>query len=182
MTDRSYQPDPIEPDPFDYPVNPYQAPATPSHRVMTAGPPLAGRLVRLAAVIVDGIISLLITMPLFFFTGYFDHILADNVTLLETILMTLLGLGIFLALHGYLLATRGQTIGKMIVGVRIVDYGTGQSVSFRKLIGLRYLPTWIITMIPYFGMLFTLVDALAIFTSERRCIHDLIAGTKVVEV
>jgi hypothetical protein len=36
-------------------------------------------------------------------------------------------------------------------------------------------------MIPFLGNFIALVDALAIFTSERRCLHDLVANTKVIE-
>jgi len=46
---------------------------------------------------------------------------------------------------------------------------------------LRYLPTSIVASIPIVGGLIVLVDILFIFGSEQRCIHDLIAGTKVVQ-
>lgn len=88
---------------------------------------------------------------------------------------------IFLLLHGYLLATRGQTIGKMLLGVRIVDYNTDQLLSFGKLIGLRVVPVWMVSLIPFAGGCLVLIDTLFIFGNERRCIHDLIAGTKVVQ-
>ncbi|MEE2937130.1 MAG: RDD family protein [Planctomycetota bacterium] len=141
--------------------------------------PLASRFARLGAVIVDGIISLFITLPLAYFMGFFRELAAEMIAL-EDIILTLQGLVIFLVLHGYLLATRGQTIGKMLVGIRIVDYKSGELLPFFKLVGLRYLPLWIVTMIPFLGNFIALVDVLAIFTSERRCLHDLVANTKVI--
>lgn len=181
MNNLHNRPGPLEPDPFETPVNPYQIPATQSDQWLMAESPLASRLARLGAVIVDGIISLLITLPLAYFMGFFNRELGAEMTTMEEVLLTLQGLVIFLVLHGYLLATRGQTIGKMLVGIRIVDYKSGEPVPFFKLVGLRYLPLWIVTMIPFFGNFIALVDALAIFTSERRCLHDLVANTKVIE-
>ncbi|MDG2220403.1 MAG: RDD family protein [Rubripirellula sp.] len=181
MNNPHNQPGSLESDPFENAVNPYQVPTTQSHQGMPVDPRLASRLTRLGAVVVDGIISSLITFPMLYFTGFFNRALRAELTAMETTLMTLSGFAIFLALQGYLLATRGQTIGKMLVGIRIVDYTSGETVPFAKLIGLRYLPLWIVTIIPFLGNFIVLIDTLAIFTSERRCLHDLIAGTKVVE-
>lgn len=161
--------------------NPYQAPATEGEApMMSSGAPLAGRVTRLAAVIVDGLINLLVTMPILFVTGYFARAMEQQVSFLETTGITILGMVIFVAIHGYLLANRGQTVGKMLLNVRIVDYQTGELLTLGKVVGLRYVPLWLISMIPIVGGLFALADALLIFGQERRCIHDLIAGTKVV--
>ena len=37
------------------------------------------------------------------------------------------------------------------------------------------------SMVPMLGGFASLVDALCIFREDRRCIHDLIAGTRVIE-
>ncbi|MEA2700447.1 MAG: hypothetical protein QOI66_4718, partial [Myxococcales bacterium] len=47
---------------------------------------------------------------------------------------------------------------------------------------LRGVVNGIISAIPYLGGLYALVDALFIFRDDRRCIHDLIAGTRVIAV
>jgi len=39
---------------------------------------------------------------------------------------------------------------------------------------------WLIEQVPLFGGLFWIVDVCLIFGEERRCLHDYIAGTKVV--
>ena len=148
---------------------------------------LARRMLRLAAVLADGIIALLIMGPIMYATGYFDRILQAQrnglaIGLGETIGMAIVGMVIFLVLHGYLLATRGQTIGKLMAGIRIVDYESGELVPFGRLYGLRYLALGVIQNVPVVGPIVGVVDALMIFGSERRCLHDIIAGTKVVVV
>jgi uncharacterized RDD family membrane protein YckC len=47
---------------------------------------------------------------------------------------------------------------------------------------LRYLPISLAALIPVIGPYLSLVDVVFIFGSERRCIHDRLAGTKVVKV
>ena len=49
------------------------------------------------------------------------------------------------------------------------------------MIGLRYLPTAVVTQIPLIGSILGITDILFIFGQERRCVHDLIAGTKVID-
>ena len=94
----------------------------------------------------------------------------------------LLGLG-FLALlivQIYLLSTRGQSVGKKIMKVKIVKYLDDSSPGFVHACLLRLIVPGFINGIPIVGSIFPLVDACFIFSEERRCIHDLIAGTKVV--
>jgi uncharacterized RDD family membrane protein YckC len=105
----------------------------------------------------------------------------QDVGLGEMIFQSVLGMALFLLVHGYLLATQGQTFGKMLLSVRIVDFETTEILPLGKLVGLRLVPIWIVSMIPYIGGLLCLIDVLFIFGDDRRCIHDLIAGTKVVQ-
>ena len=92
---------------------------------------------------------------------------------------TLLGFIVFLLVHGYLLATRGQTVGKLLTKIRIVR-SDGTRASFGRLVGLRFLLNSFLALIPVVGTIYALVDVLFIFRAERRCIHDLIADTIVV--
>ncbi len=68
----------------------------------------------------------------------------------------------------------------MVAEVRTNPNTDNTDASITKLIGLRYLPLSIAVLIPYVGMIFVFIDPLFIFREERRCIHDFIAGTKVV--
>jgi hypothetical protein len=45
----------------------------------------------------------------------------------------------------------------------------------------RYLPVQVVGSIPVLGMFASLVDVLFIFRDDRRCVHDLIAGTQVTK-
>ncbi len=111
----------------------------------------------------------------------FATVAIQNVSLGETVMMTAVGVVIYLLLHGYLLATRGQSIGKLVAGARIVDYTSGDLLPLAKLIGLRVLPVSIVASIPMAGGILNMIDILFIFGSEQRCVHDLIAGTRVVK-
>ena len=87
---------------------------------------------------------------------------------------------IFMAINSYLLLTKGQTVGKWMLGIRIVDAASNGAATAVKLLGLRYVLVLLVMAIPIIGQLLGLIDVLFIFRSDRRCVHDLIAGTKVV--
>jgi len=90
---------------------------------------------------------------------------------------------VLLVIQVWLLTTRGQSLGKLIFGLRIVNDRTGANPGFLRAVVLRWLvPELITTFIPVFGGFFFLVDSLFVFRSDRRCVHDLIAGTRVVLV
>ena len=165
----------------EYDDNPYKSPAEVVEvRLPGELPGLASRLTRLGAVLIDAVIAMAITVPIMFLTGYFARAMKQQVSLGEMVLYSVFGFVVYMLLHGYLLATQGQSIGKMLLGVRIVDYHTGEILSLGKLVGLRMAPIGIVSMIPFVGALASLVDVMFIFGSEKRCVHDLIAGTKVV--
>lgn len=100
--------------------------------------------------------------------------------------MGLIGLGVILALaffiyQLFLLSTKGQTLGKKILGVRIVTFEGGENPGFVKAVLLRAFVPALISMIPLVGFIFAILDPCFIFREDRRCIHDLIANTRVVE-
>ena len=102
-------------------------------------------------------------------------------TLTESLFAALAGAVCFLLLHGWLLHHRGQTIGKWLLGIRIVDQ-RGDRVSLTRILVRRLLPVWVVVWIPYLGTALYLVDHLFIFNRQRMCLHDLMAGTIVVKV
>ena len=87
---------------------------------------------------------------------------------------------IFMVINGYLLVTKGQTLGKLALGIRIVDAGSNGAATAVKILGLRYVLVMLVGAIPIIGGLLGLIDFLFIFREDRRCVHDLLAGTKVV--
>lgn len=87
---------------------------------------------------------------------------------------------IFLLMHGYLLATRGQTIGKYFTKIRIVNL-VGSTPSLLRTYLLRYILPNAIYQIPILGAFVGILNPLFIFKKNRRCLHDYIAGTQVIE-
>ena len=85
-------------------------------------------------------------------------------------------------LNWTLLSRRGQTIGKIAAGTRVVMLD-GTSAPFGKIVGLRtwvfHFPNYIPGLNRAAGVL-SVVDALFVYRADRRCLHDLIAGTVVL--
>jgi hypothetical protein len=71
--------------------------------------PLATRTLRLAGAIVDSVASALFVVPFLLFTGDWTAAISSG---LSYGTISLGGFALFTAMQGYLLATRGQTIGK----------------------------------------------------------------------
>ena len=76
-----------------------------------------------------------------------------------------------------LLTMDGQTIGKKALNTRVVSVTTGLNAGFMTNVALRAWLNAGINIVP----LYALVDVLLIFREDKRCVHDLIAGTKVVK-
>jgi uncharacterized RDD family membrane protein YckC len=81
----------------------------------------------------------------------------------------------------WLLTVRGQTIGKIAFDIRIVRTRDKLMGGFVTNVLLRVVSGALIAMIPYFGAFYAVADLLFIFRSDRRCLHDWIAGTCVVK-
>lgn len=79
-----------------------------------------------------------------------------------------------------LLTLRGQTLGKLLVGTHIVRNADGGRAGFVKAVLLRSLLFYIIGGMPLVGMIILIADGLMIFRQDRRCLHDLVADTKVM--
>ncbi len=78
------------------------------------------------------------------------------------------------------IARHGQTIGKRVLRIRVVRYSNGSICGLGRYFWLRTVVPMLIGSIPFVGNFFPIVDALFIFGAEKRCLHDLIADTKVV--
>jgi uncharacterized RDD family membrane protein YckC len=63
-----------------------------------------------------------------------------------------------------------------------VNYVDGAKPGFLRAVLLRLWINGILGSLPYVGSCYGLLDILFIFGADRRCIHDLIAGTKVVRL
>lgn len=169
--------------------NPYAAPSASSQleAMSYAGTILATRGERFAGSLIDTFILLPIAFPLAFGVGMVAAMSgADTGSPLGRVTMSLVGgvisVVVFMGINGYLLANRGQTVGKMIMKTMIVSDATDQKLPLGRLLVLRYLPIWILSSLPYVGFLVSIANALAIFRENRKCLHDDIAGTKVIKL
>ena len=142
---------------------------------------LASRGSRLGAVLLDNLAVLVALLPsglalISAVDGYGNDGMGGALVLLAFGFFGMLGVQI------YLLAQKGQTIGKRMVGIRIVDHSTGDLAGAGRILGLREFLRGLVSGIPYIGWLLILIDILAIFGEDHRCIHDYIARTMVVAV
>ncbi len=141
---------------------------------------LASRWKRVGGVLIDGMISLVILVPIMLATGVLQRSFkGQKMTIGEQLGFAAAGWVLFLAINGYLLFHKGQTIGKLAVKTKIVDLD-GNVPSFGKLLLLRYFILGVVAQIPFIQFMVGLVDAVFIFGKERRCLHDYMAGTRVV--
>ena len=152
---------------------------------MSNAPLLASRFRRLLATLIDAVLVPALTLALVMIAGVVEDAedySGDNWQLRMFIGVFALAVLSYLILNGYGLWRRGQTLGKQLLGIAIVqaplpsDGGYVQRPApFWKLICIRAL---------FFPLLFTvvpaLVDHLFALARSRRCLHDLAAGTIVV--
>ncbi len=73
----------------------------------------------------------------------------------------------------------GQTIGKRWQGIKVVRTD-GSRASLRRIFWLRNVVNALPGLIPVLGVFYTLIDQGLIFGTEQRCLHDMLADTKVV--
>ena len=149
--------------------------------VPAGGPELAGRGTRFGAAFLDGLIQGGVYYALAF--TLFRSLIPNMQTGASVAGLAgqfVVSIVIMLVLQGYLLATQGQTIGKKLLGIRIVR-SDGGKVDPARVIGLRYVLIWALAVIPVVGWIFALVDALMIFRDSRKCLHDNIADTIVIK-
>jgi uncharacterized RDD family membrane protein YckC len=142
---------------------------------------LASRGSRLLAIVIDGLIGMLLAIPFWLLTGTWDRLSSNQQLPFSYTLMGIIyGFIGFSLVHYYFLNKSGQTIGKFILGIKIVGCDNKLKGATHLLLK-RYLPMSVVSIIPIAGSLLMLVDSLFIFRKNKRCVHDLIAGTKVVK-
>jgi uncharacterized RDD family membrane protein YckC len=163
------------------PANPYAAPTARLAELRSEEVTRASRLSRLGAQILDGLIvavpiGIAIAVALPGMRG--DKGLSTG----ASGMFAVLGLAVIaFAIYQFVLLYRsGQTLGKKLVGIRIVRTD-GSRASLLRIIFMRYLPVGLLGAIPLVGPFISLADPLFIFGAEKRCIHDYIADTIVVD-
>jgi len=144
---------------------------------------LAGRGRRLAATLIDMVLVPALAIFLMLITGVLEHAEDWAPAAMPVMRMLLLGLASYALLNLWLLWTRGQTVGKALLGIAIVRASTGERSALWRLFvrGLFFPTLYLIVLVPYVALI-PVIDQGLIFRKDRRCIHDWASGTAVVRV
>lgn len=142
---------------------------------------LASRWRRLFGAILDAIILYMMILPFMFGTGYLERAMENSMTMAEPYYWSAAGFLIYCIVNGYTLHKRGQTLGKMMVATQIVSAKGHQLLPLWKILLLRWLPIGVLSSIPVIGPVLGLLNVLLIFANDKRCGHDHIAGTIVID-
>ncbi|MEV6820221.1 RDD family protein [Nocardiopsis dassonvillei] len=149
------------------------------------GPEMATFGRRLAARAIDYVLVVIAAVAFFILMAFVTVILtgSDQTTDAEGTLWALLfvfGWGLLLFFYDWLyLVTWGRTLGKMMVGIKVVDaadgggLGQGQAMGRSAFFGFPQ-------SLPVVGHIFTLAESMAALGEERRALHDRVAGTVVI--
>src|SRR6185436_20067731 len=151
-------------------VNPYAAPSADLNTGIAAdAAPPAGRGARFAANLID---QILFWIPMSIGMGVGGKGGAGIGLAIGTLLA--LALLIYQIVKA---ASTGQTLAKKWLGIKVVKQD-GSPVDGVTIIVMRGLVGQVLlAVIPLYG----LIDALFIFREDSRCIHHLVASTKVVQ-
>ena len=169
--------------------NPY-APPTSDVNAGTQAPAVEGRLAergtRFVSQMLDGLLFMVALAPAFiagmqsgaFREGGSRAIFRAFVAGPLGVVSGVVWVGLIL-FQAYLVTTTGQSIAKRLLKIKIVKVD-GSPVNFVSGVLLRNWLMLILQQIPVVNVILPLLDALFIFGRDRRCVHDLIAGTKVI--
>lgn len=86
---------------------------------------------------------------------------------------------IMLGVQAFLLAKSGQSIGKKLTKIKIVDAETGEKISLMRVFTLRSFIFIILNML--FMPFVTIIDHVFAFNEKRQTLHDKLAKTKVIK-
>jgi uncharacterized RDD family membrane protein YckC len=136
---------------------------------------------RFAAIMVDGFLtgmaSYVLLIPMLLFVGVAGAASSDDSDAIAGFVVLMwypIALGLPFVYEGWMLHARGQTLGKMALGVKVVtpeghDISSGQAwgrtalkIVLAGCVGITYIP--------------------AFMTRERTTLHDMMARTRVVRV
>jgi len=138
---------------------------------------------RLGAALLDGVINLIWLLPVIWGATMVGDVRQGLKPAAPMVGVVLLGLALLIGIfvvNCMMIHRSGQTIGKRALDIAIVRTD-GNRMGLLRYLFIRVLPVALLGAIPYLGWIVTLVDPLLIFGKDRRCLHDLIADTIVVD-
>ncbi|MCY9787686.1 RDD family protein [Nocardiopsis sp. EMB25] len=174
-------------------------PAAPPHRPAPAawahsgsavpgrhdGPELAGFGRRLTARAIDYVLAVVAAFVFFVIVVLLVAVLTGGSDTSDAqanvwALVFVFGWGLLLFFYDWLyLAAWGRTLGKMLVGIKVVSAADGGRLSQGQSLGrsaLFGLPQ----SLPFLGHLFSLGESMAALGDQRQALHDRTAGTVVI--
>ncbi len=87
---------------------------------------------------------------------------------------------LYFAYSIYLTVNKGATWGKSAYGLAVVKFGTYDHISYKRAFVRELIRS--LALVPIIGFFTDFVNVLVItFSSQKRGIHDLIAGTQVLK-
>lgn len=157
-------------------VNPYQAPQSEIEGSVIGNTEqvLAERGTRLGAAILDSLFFILVMIPIFFIIES-----NDDTAITIAVSITAIAAIVLIGFNLKFLYENGQTIAKRILGIKIVRTD-GERCGLARIIFLRNFVIGLLGNIPLIGPIISIANPLFIFRGDRRCLHDLIADTKVI--
>ncbi len=112
------------------------------------------------------------------------HLGEEGTSVTTVDILLLVGIGVSLLvvfrLNAAFISCNGQSIGKMLFGLVIVDEETIQPTNFHQGVLVRWIGWRLKTMIPFLGARYARQDMWSLFTNEGITEHDIMAGTLVV--
>lgn len=163
------------PPPIPEDDNPYRAPqaelAKPRDELH-----LATRMQRLGAALVDN----LTVVPIAIVAAVLMPMAKDSPDRqFGFVGLVVLAILVLLAINLVGIYRSGQTIGKRLLGIRVVR-SDGERVDFARYLFMRWFAIALIGNIPLIGPFISLLNVLLIFRDSRRCLHDDFADTIVI--
>ncbi len=139
--------------------------------------PHADPATRLAARLLDlaiGVAPLVVLLP-------FGLVLGSRTLIHWSFALTFAVGLVILPIDLVLLHRDGQTIGKRLLGLRIVGVD-GERVGLGRSFFVREVVMGLLGAAPWLGIVVSIVDPLLCLRADRRCLHDRLAATIVIDV
>jgi uncharacterized RDD family membrane protein YckC len=143
---------------------------------------LASLWARFAGNFIDSLIIGIVLIPIVYFAGGFDMMMESQPaepSLAQNVGAAIAGLAVYAVVNWKSLEKDGQTVGKRIMGTKIV-FLDGTQAGAADVVLKRYAVYLLLPHVPYVGGVISLIGLLLIFGGQQRCLHDRVAGTKVV--
>jgi len=169
-------------------INPYAPPSALADRGLGDrtpefhSGPLATPWQRWAGAFVDNVVAMVLCAPAFIAGARLGSSETDE-DQAAMVALAVVGFALiaYALVQALLITKTGQSIGKRLVKTKIV-LQSGRLPGFWHGVVLRSWLMQALNFIPIAGGFIGLVDALMVFRADRRCLHDHIAGTSVIQV